>query len=387
MKKLAILGAGPIGIEAALAASNRGYDVRVYECGAVGASILDWGHVRMFSPFAMNSSETGRKKLREAGARLPGPDSLLTGDEFVTNYLQPLGDTLGERIRTQTEVIGLTRHGLFKNERIADESRLERPFRLFLQNGDREWDESADLVFDCTGTYRTPNPIGDGGLSAPGERSCTHRIDYGIPKVTIPRYSGLRVLVVGTGHSAATVVRDLSRLTGTKTTWLKRGEGGSPCPHIENDPLPARAELAKQANAIAASGWIDYRPGTCVEALSETADGVHVALVTPSGELEIEVDRIVAATGFRPDLSLARELQVKTCYATEGTYELAARLLGEKGGDCLSIGGFGVDSLRHPEPGYFTLGMKSYGRTPDFLISTGREQIASVLDWLAEANE
>ncbi len=91
---------------------------------------------------------------------------------------------------------------------------------------------------------------------------------------------------------------------------------------------------------------------------------------------------IIAATGYRPDLSLARELHVQTCWATEGTYKLAAALLGESAGDCLQVAGFGAETLAHPEPGYFTLGMKSYGRTPDFLIRTGREQIESVLDCL-----
>jgi hypothetical protein len=38
--------------------------------------------------------------------------------------------------------------------------------------------------------------------------------------------------------------------------------------------------------------------------------------------------------------------------------------------------------LMHPEPDFFTLGMKSYGRTPNFLLRTGHEQIATVLDHL-----
>jgi hypothetical protein len=83
-------------------------------------------------------------------------------------------------------------------------------------------------------------------------------------------------------------------------------------------------------------------------------------------------------------MNLARELQVQTCWATEGTYKLAAALLGETGGECLAVASFGAESLVHPEPGYFTLGMKSYGRTPDFLIRTGFEQLTSLLDWLAQ---
>ena len=79
---------------------------------------------------------------------------------------------------------------------------------------------------------------------------------------------------------------------------------------------------------------------------------------------------------------MTRELQVQTCWATEGTYPLAASLLGEAGADCLTTPAFGAETLLHPEPGFFTLGMKSYGRAPNFLLRTGYEQVASVFDWL-----
>ena len=44
----------------------------------------------------------------------------------------------------------------------------------------------------------------------------------------------------------------------------------------------------------------------------------------------------------------------------------------------------GAETLLHPEPGFFTLGMKSYGRAPNFLLRTGYEQVASVFAWLEQ---
>ena len=128
---------------------------------------------------------------------------------------------------------------------------------------------------------------------------------------------------------------------------------------------------------------VTYLGGRTVHALKREAQGVRVILRLEGGRSEeVVVDQIIAATGYRPDLSLARELQVQTCWATEGTYPLAASLLGESGGDCLAVPAFGADTLKHPEPGYFALGMKSYGRTPDFLIQTGRAQVESLLQSL-----
>ena len=39
----------------------------------------------------------------------------------------------------------------------------------------------------------------------------------------------------------------------------------------------------------------------------------------------------------------------------------------------------GEAELRHPEPGYYVVGMKSYGRAPTFLMRTGYEQVRSVV--------
>jgi hypothetical protein len=159
-----------------------------------------------------------------------------------------------------------------------------------------------------------------------------------------------------------------------------------PCPRIPNDPLAARDALAVSANELVA-GRVRFLSATTAEALERNGLGLNVTLRRDGNREVITVDHVIAATGFRPDMNLARELQVQTCWATEGTYKLAAALLGETGGDCLALAGFGAESLVHPEPGYFTLGMKSYGRTPDFLIRTGLEQVASLLDWLAQKPE
>ena len=61
--RIAILGAGPIGVETALYARFLGYDVDLYERQEVAANLLRWGHVRMFSPFSWNSSPLGLAAL------------------------------------------------------------------------------------------------------------------------------------------------------------------------------------------------------------------------------------------------------------------------------------------------------------------------------------
>src|SRR5215207_11131889 len=45
---------------------------------------------------------------------------------------------------------------------------------------------------------------------------------------------------------------------------------------------------------------------------------------------------------------------------------------------CGSVPPHGYRELAHPERGFYTVGVKSYGRAPTFLMATGYEQVRSV---------
>ncbi|MBW3534995.1 MAG: FAD-dependent oxidoreductase, partial [Gemmatimonadetes bacterium] len=56
--RVAIIGAGPVGLAAALEGAGRGWPFTLYEAAAEpAASVRDWGHVRLFSPWSMNASD------------------------------------------------------------------------------------------------------------------------------------------------------------------------------------------------------------------------------------------------------------------------------------------------------------------------------------------
>jgi hypothetical protein len=63
--------------------------------------------------------------------------------------------------------------------------------------------------------------------------------------------------------------------------------------------------------------------------------------------------------------------------------KLATALLGAAAGDCLDTPAFGADVLANPEPDFFILGNKSYGRSSNFLLETGYRQVADVIAHLA----
>jgi hypothetical protein len=98
--------------------------------------------------------------------------------------------------------------------------------------------------------------------------------------------------------------------------------------------------------------------------------------------MSVDVDTIVVATGFRPELDGLREIRLGLDDVIEAPIRLAP-LIDPNLHSCGTVPPHGVDELSHPEPGFWLAGMKSYGRAPTFLLLTGYEQVRSIADELA----
>lgn len=400
--RIAVLGAGPIGLEAALYARFLGYEVDVFERGSsIADSIRNWGHIRLFSPFGMNASPLGIAAVaaQEPTWQRPADDDFLTGQEFIHRYLMFLAQTdlVADSIHANTNVVGVGREGFLKGDRTPH--REAAPFRLLTRSGDgseRLW--TADAVLDATGTYGNHNWLGPGGIPAVGETAAAGQIEYALPDILgrdRERYAGRHVLIVGAGYSAATSVVALAELarqeSGVRVTWLVRraaedGDGDGPIPVIPGDRLEARRLLAETANGLARDGRgaVSHVAGAVIEEVCFDSQSATFRLALSGvDQTELVVDRVIANVGYRPDVDLYRELHVHTCYATEGPMKLAAALLDQPGGDCLDQVSCGPASLAGPEPNFFVLGAKSYGRGSKFLLSVGLAQIREVFTILS----
>ncbi len=401
--RIAILGAGPIGLEAALYARFLGYDVDIYERGNVADNILRWGHVRMFSPFGMNRSTLGLAALRaqDESYAAPADDELLTGLEYVDRYLLPLSQTdlLADHLKLGMEVIGVGRPELLKGEEIGTEDRADSDFRILLRDSaGGESVGTAEVVIDTTGVFGNPNWAGEGGLPAIGETALRDRIEYGVPDVlgsARAQYAGRRTLVIGAGYSAATTVVALDKLAGetpgTHVTWLVRDSGeAGPLVPIANDRLSERVALTKEANRLAtgASTHVSFKSRMNLVAVSRD-EAIGTFRVELAGEVSVtdEFDEIVANVGCRPDNRIYQELQIHECYATGGPMKLAAALQSSNSGDCLVQMSHGPQSLTSPEPDFYILGAKSYGRNSNFLVAIGLEQIRDLFTLIGDRED
>jgi hypothetical protein len=295
-------------------------------------------------------------------------------------------------------VIEIARDGLLKSDEIGTAQRGEAPFRILVEQAGEERVVFADVVLDCTGTYDNPNALGRSGIRAPGERSLADSIVRFLPDIAADEaeWAGLRILLVGAGHSGQATARALEKLCSrhrnTEVTWAIRSERPT-FKAVEDDPLPQRAELAAHARGMLSSGTgstlrepgIVVRLGRSVETLDRSSDGIEVTFRTePDGAMEkLVVDRIIALTGSVGDHMMYRQLQVHECWATSGPMKLAAALLASASVDCLTQTSHGSDTLRNPEPGFFILGEKSYGRNSTYLMRIGWQQVDEVFPLLA----
>ena len=389
-QRIAILGAGPIGMEAALYATALQLPCTVFERGRVGENMQRWGHVRLFTPFGMNSTTLGRARIHadQPQHELPETNAIVTGRDYVAAYLEPLAlsPALTPLIQENTAVLRVGRRGFLKEDNPGDARRGKEPFRLLLRDDKgKESVEEADVVLDCTGVYGHPRWLGEGGVPALGEIAARQHIAHGLEDIAGERkavYADKTTLVIGSGYSAATTVCNLAALAdkhpATWVIWLARAPGTQPIRRVSNDSLRERDQVAVRANTLAtrSDGNVEFHPQTVVEAI-ETAGpdrGFKVSGHSGGKAVSWDVERIIANVGYTPDTDLYRELQIHECYATLGPMGLSAAIL-KHGGDCLTMPSQGPAALRNPEPNFYILGAKSYGRNSNFLLKTGFEQI------------
>jgi thioredoxin reductase len=339
----------------------------------------------MFSPWEWNTDKEAVRLLTAYGWQHPQADALPTGHDLVVQYLEPLArlPALKPHIHYRTRVTAVSRKGC---DKVRTAGRDDQPFVLRLATEGGEQLVEAKAVIDASGTWFTPNPAGADGLAALGEYDAAHCIAYGIPDVlgaVRDRYAGKTVMVVGSGHSALNALIELETLRrdspSTSLIWIMRKA------HVEAafggedaDALPARGRLGIKVRGLVESGAVRVYSPFRIARIEQVGGTLAVAGDHNGEDRTLAVDEIVVATGFRPDLSMLRELRltIDPWLESSGT---VGPLIDPNLHSCRSVRPHGARELAHAENGFFIIGMKSYGRAGTFLLATGYEQVRSAV--------
>ncbi|MBF4992748.1 NAD(P)-binding domain-containing protein [Arthrobacter gandavensis] len=389
---VAVIGAGPVGLAAAAQLLERGLTPIIFEAGETpAAAVASWGHIRLFSPWQYDVDPAGSRLLSATGWQEPDAETLPTGAELRERYLEPLAavPAIADALHTSTRVLAVSREGL---DRTRSAGRDTTPFLIRTRSGDGEvTDYRARAVIDASGTWYAPNPLGQAGLPAVGEAEA---IQAGLITEPLPdvagrdraRFAGKHILVVGAGHSAANTLLELGALAeqepGTRISWAIRSAsaagvyGGG-----DLDGLPARGALGSRLRALVEGGHIELHTSFTITGF-KTSGALAVRGSTPGGEKQLDVDLLVPATGFRPDLDTLREVRLDLDPAVEAPRALGP-LIDPEFHSCGTVEPHGAKLLSHPEKDFYIVGMKSYGRAPTFLMATGYEQVRSIAAALA----
>ncbi|WP_425860950.1 FAD-dependent oxidoreductase [Arthrobacter sp. TWP1-1] len=389
---IAIIGAGPVGLAAAANLVERGITPVIFESGdSVGSAVQKWGHIRLFSSWEHNIDPASRRLLEPTGWEAPRLTSLPYGAELVEKYLNPLAavPAISAALHLSSMVTAVSRVGMDKTH---SRDRDDQPFLVRVQSADGSvTDHHVRAVIDTSGTWAQPNPLGQAGLPARGEDDAivAGLITEPLPDVTgadRARFVGRHVLVIGAGHSAANTLLSLGQLAknepGTRISWAVRGSdasrlyGGG-----DLDGLPARGRLGSRLRGLVEDGHIELHTSFTTTSFT-VGESLAVTGTTPDGNLTLDVDVLIPATGFRPDLEILREIRLELDPIVEAPRDLGP-MIDPEFHSCGTVPAHGASVLAHPDKDFYIAGMKSYGRAPTFLLATGYEQVRSIVAALA----
>ena len=253
-----IIGAGPIGLELAVAFQREGIDYLQVEASAIGTTIT-WYPLQM--PFHSNA-----ERLSIAGVPIQTADQHKPTREEYLAYLRSVVLQFGLPVRSHERVEAI--------ERIGDR------FRLRTSRGVIE----ANRIVLAIGAMHRPRLLGIPGEDLPHVSHYFHE-----PHPFFTR----KLLIVGGKNSAVETAIRCQR-AGALVTLSYRG--------ADFDPAHVKFWLLPELRSMVRDDRVRVLPGTQPVEIRERT----VLLSTVDGPQEIDADAVLLMTGYEQDPSLLR---------------------------------------------------------------------------------
>ncbi len=440
---IAVIGAGPIGLEAALYGRFLGYEVTVFDRGPVAANVQQWQHLPLLTPFHDLHSRLGRYAITTQNPQheFPGPEDCITGQQWRQTYLLPLAETdlLADSLRRQHRVVAVCRCHYPKHHPATGPRRWQDGFLVTWEDEQgMPHSDTFDFVLDASGTFQHPQGWGTGGGPALGQDSLVAQahVDARLAAALHPvapdftqepaAWHNARVLLIGDSLIAAHTALEWRRqVKAGQLCWVLPQSIQSPetFPVVPADPLPARQRLLTAANdlidkqrqnsltlAIAdrnestAAQLLQVLGNTNLTSIQWDSDRqVFVAQLLQWTEVDwdaapddfeepddqavvCEFDHVIIAVGHRVDQTLTQELQVPRCPHSECMLGMLSELQradsATSHGDRFRLTLADPQSQLNPEGRLFVLGAKSFGRQPNYFHRVGLQQVRDAFRWI-----
>ncbi len=259
--RVAIIGAGPIGIELAVAFKQAGIDYVHFDASQVGSTIAWYPTEMLFHSSA--------DRLALAGVPIQVPNQQKPTREEYLAYLRSVVQQFGLTIRTY--------------ERVEDARRLPRGgFELRTRAVDGEHTYQVDSVVLAVGAFHAPRILGIPGEDAP---NVSHY--FRDPHT----YFAKRLLVVGGRNSAVEAAVRCQRAGADVTLSYRRGEF---------DPKIVKFWLLPEIRGMIRDGRVRFLPNTVPLEIR----GGKVLLDSRGETIEVDADFVLLMTGYCQDTTL-----------------------------------------------------------------------------------
>jgi bacillithiol disulfide reductase len=271
IRDLTIVGAGPAGLAAGIAAKRFGLDYSIVEKGMLVNSIFRFPVNMIFF--------TTPELLEIGGLPLVSPYEKPTRLEAL-RYYRRVVDTFGLQMEFEEEVFGIEREaGLDREDIFAVETRSRK--------GVRRIRHSHNVVL-ATGYFDHPNFVG-----VPGE-DLPHVFHY----YSEPHgYYRKKVVIVGGGNSAAETALELFRSGAHVTMVVRRPELKRSIKYWVRPDIENRIKEGSIAGLFN-SRLVEIRP-------------TSVMVARNGGTEEMPADAVFLLTGYHPDYDLYRRAGIR----------------------------------------------------------------------------
>jgi thioredoxin reductase (NADPH) len=267
--RVAIIGAGPIGLELAVALKQTGIDYIQFDAGQIGSTI-EWYPIDML--FHSSSDRVGI-----AGVPIQTADQQKVKREEYLAYLRSVVLQFGLKVRTYERVVDVRRR---------DDGR----FLLQTEAVDGPHETIADNIVLAIGAMHAPRTLG-----IPGEE---------LPHVTHyfrdpHAYFGKRLLIVGGRNSAVEAAVRCQRAGAEVTLSYRRDDF---------DPKSVKFWLLPEIKALMRDNRVRFLPMTTPV---EIGRGTVTLTDCDGGATQtIDADFVLLMTGYRQDATLFDKLGV-----------------------------------------------------------------------------
>lgn len=389
---LIIIGAGPIGIEAAIYAKKLGVEPLVLESSATLApTLVALGDITFYPEANLIMTPLGLEWVTEALSL-----EHLTAKTYRDAYLKPLVAKSGLRIEFNSRVEAISKPGI-STEELTVSLRKAVPFKLQVSNGQASQYLFAEHVIDASGVYQAPLPLGDSRVVVKGEADFCLGIDYHLVDFAakFEQYNGKTTLLFGDGYLAQT---NLTGFIALKERWSPdtrliciREQAGKP--FYTNDfasfGAPSfflmEAAIIEDPLLVDKISFMDHTRVVEIDYASDKPSLNWVLSLCRGKELvTLKADHVISNYGFQADSGFWQDLHIEQSYITGGPAAYANSLLSRLALDVGAIKAMPACALKNPEPNFYIIGAKSYGSKRGFISRIGLGQIVALFQLIAE---